>query len=62
MKAVKHYINSVGARMGMVKRVIVTDGGDMTNFHWEYGKGVVFPTKEEVDAIKNEGDDNGPTN
>jgi hypothetical protein len=62
MKAVQHYINSVGARMGLVKRVIVTDGGDMTNFEWEYGKGIVFPTKEMLDAAKNEGNSNGPTN
>lgn len=42
----KHYCYSVGAQIGIVKRVIVTDGGDNTVFLWEYKKGVVFPTQE----------------
>ena len=46
VEAVKHYTTSVGARMGMVKRVIITDGGDCTCFEWIYGKGQIFPTKE----------------
>ena len=41
--AFKHYTNSVGARMGMVSRVIITDGGDCTNAEWVYGKGIIFP-------------------
>jgi hypothetical protein len=31
MKAFKHYTSSVGARMGITRRVIITDGGDCTN-------------------------------
>ncbi len=31
------------AKSGKVKRVIITDGGDCTNFEWEYGKGITFP-------------------
>ena len=27
---------------GLVHKVIITDGGDCTNFVWEYGKGVTF--------------------
>lgn len=44
--AFKHYTHSVGARIGTTIRVIITDGGDMTNMEWEYGKGITFPTPE----------------
>jgi hypothetical protein len=43
VKAFAHYTTSVGARMGMTKRVIITDGGDCIAAEWIYGKGVVFP-------------------
>jgi hypothetical protein len=39
---------SVGAKIGTTQRVIITDGGDFTNFEWEFGKGVVFPPPEET--------------
>lgn len=45
VKAFAHYTSSVAARMGMVKRVIITDGGDCTNYEWQYGKGITFPEK-----------------
>ena len=41
--AAHHYCNSVGAKLGTTKRVIITDSGDFTCFEWIYGKGVVFP-------------------
>jgi hypothetical protein len=28
--------------LGMVKRIIITDGGDFTNFEWKHGEGVTF--------------------
>ena len=34
---------SVGAQTGVVTRVIITDGGDHTNFEWKFGKGITFP-------------------
>lgn len=40
--------NSVGAKAGIITKVIITDSGDFTNFEWRYGEGVVFPTKEQV--------------
>jgi hypothetical protein len=46
-KAVMHYANNVAAKMGLTKRVIITDGGDCTVFEWKYGEGIVFPPKEE---------------
>jgi hypothetical protein len=32
--------------VGIVQRVIITDGGDCINFEWKHGEGVVFPPKE----------------
>ena len=48
VNAFDHYTHSVGARLGMTVRVIVTDGGDNTNMEWEFGKGITFPKKEPV--------------
>jgi hypothetical protein len=47
LKGAKHYCTNVTAKMGITKRVIITDTGDLIVFEWEYGKGVVFPTKED---------------
>jgi hypothetical protein len=38
-----HYTTSVGAKLGITKRVTITDGLDCTNFEWVFGKGVTFP-------------------
>ncbi len=38
----KMLTESVGARIGTTVRVIITDGGDCTNFEWTFGKGVTF--------------------
>lgn len=43
MEAFKHYTTSVGARIGITKRVIITDGYDYTNMEWKYGEGITFP-------------------
>jgi hypothetical protein len=43
VQAAKHYTSSVAAKLGIVTKVIVTDGGDCTNFMWEYGRGIVYP-------------------
>lgn len=31
------------ALMGIIRRVVITDGGDCCCFEWGYGTGVVFP-------------------
>ena len=41
--ATKHYIESIGAKLGTTKRVIITDNGDCCAFEWQFGKGVTFP-------------------
>ena len=48
VKAVKHFTTSVAVQMGMVERVIVTDGGDCICLEWVHGQGIVFPTNETV--------------
>lgn len=48
VKRVKSITESVGARvMGIVERVIVTDGGDNICVEWKKGEGIVFPPKEQ---------------
>lgn len=42
VKAFHHYTNNVASDMGLVKRVIITDGGDCINAEWQYGKGITF--------------------
>ena len=42
-KAFGHYTTSVGARIGVTVRVIITDGGDCTVAEWVHGKGITFP-------------------
>jgi hypothetical protein len=42
-EAVRHYCNSVGARLGFTKRVIITDLEDIITFEWKHGEGIVFP-------------------
>lgn len=48
VNAAFHYCKSIAAQVGVTRRVIITDGGDFTNFEWKYGEGVVFPPKEEI--------------
>jgi hypothetical protein len=43
VKAARFYTDNVAARMGITRRVIVTDGGDYCVFEWKYGEGVVYP-------------------
>ena len=45
-KAFAHYTVSVAARYGMVRRVIITDGGDCICMEWVYGVGITFPDVE----------------
>jgi hypothetical protein len=43
MRAFKHYTNNVAVRMGIIERVIITDGGDCTNAEWKKGQGYTYP-------------------
>lgn len=35
---------SLGAKLGMTRRVIITDALDCTCFEWVHGKGVTYPS------------------
>jgi len=43
MRLVSQLSHSVGARMGMVQRIIITDSGDSTCLEWKPGLGITFP-------------------
>lgn len=40
--AFKHYTDNVATKMGIIERVIITDGGDNTNVEWVAGKGFSY--------------------
>jgi hypothetical protein len=48
VKTARQLSESVGAKLGMTVRIIITDGGDFTAFEWKRGEGVTFPTREEL--------------
>jgi hypothetical protein len=50
IKAFNHYTNNVASRVGIISRVILTDGGDCINMEWIHGKGVTFPPELAVDS------------
>jgi hypothetical protein len=41
----KRVTDSPAAKLGVVVRVIITDGGDFTCFEWRAGEGVTFPPR-----------------
>jgi hypothetical protein len=47
VKAFQHYTTNVSSKLGFVKRVIITDGGDCISMEWQHGKGITFPTSGE---------------
>jgi hypothetical protein len=44
----KRLTDSVGAATGLITKVMITDGDDNTNFLWEHGKGLIYPSREET--------------
>jgi hypothetical protein len=42
VRAFKHYTESVATKLGVVDRVIITDGGDCTNIEWRADKGFTY--------------------
>lgn len=47
VKTARHYCDNVAVKMGITKRVIITDGGDCCVFEWKAGEGVTWPTTEQ---------------
>lgn len=54
----KSQTETVGARLGTTRRVIVTDGGDFTNMEWKFGEGITYPP-ELAERIRGEKRGNG---
>jgi hypothetical protein len=46
----KDYTERPAARHGFIMKIAITDSGDYTNFQWEFGKGIVYPTPEQRDS------------
>lgn len=40
--AAKRLCEGPASMLGIVRRVIITDGGDFINFEWIYGKGITY--------------------
>ena len=57
VRAIRHYTDNVGTRMGIVARVIITDELDCICFEWTYGKGITYPTQQMVDEVLAEATD-----
>jgi hypothetical protein len=48
VKAFQHYTNNVASKIGITNRVIITDSGDCIAYEWKKGKGITFPSQEEI--------------
>jgi hypothetical protein len=46
VRTAKQLTETVGARIGTTRKVIITDGGDDTVFEWKFGEGVTYPKRE----------------
>lgn len=44
----RDYTRRPAALIGIIARVIITDGGDNCVFEWRYGEGVVFPPADNL--------------
>jgi hypothetical protein len=51
IKAFRHYTNNVACKLGITKRVIITDSGDSICYEWKQGKGITFPTPEQIKGM-----------
>jgi hypothetical protein len=47
-----HYTNNVATKIGLVVRVIITDGGDCINMEWQRGQGITYPKPEDNPGLK----------
>jgi hypothetical protein len=50
VECAKSLTQSVAARLNMIARIIITDGGDFTNFVWTPEAGVAYPPRAESRA------------
>lgn len=43
VKTAKDFSERPAAKIGIIARIVITDGGDFTVFEWQFGKGVTYP-------------------
>jgi hypothetical protein len=43
VETARHYTSNVAVKLGIVERVIITDGGDCCVFEWKKGEGITWP-------------------
>jgi hypothetical protein len=53
VKAFQHYTSNIAVKMGIIKKVIITDGGDCIAMEWQKDKGITFPTQQEMKNVPN---------
>jgi len=46
VETAKSYTDRPAALIGIIRRVIITDGGDYTVFEWKFGEGVTYPPND----------------
>jgi hypothetical protein len=45
VRTAKDYSTRPAVLLGVIERIIITDGGDFTVFEWKAGEGVTFPAR-----------------
>ena len=48
VETARSYTTRPAAVLGIIRRVIITDGGDNTCFEWKNGEGVTYPPREDA--------------
>lgn len=52
IKAASHCANSVGAEVGLIERIVITDSGDATVFEWKHGEGITWPPRKDSAVVE----------
>jgi hypothetical protein len=43
VRVAQQLTESIGAKIGITRQIMITDGGDSCVFEWKFGEGVTFP-------------------
>lgn len=49
VKTFRFFTTNVASKVGTTVRVIITDSGDCINMEWQFGKGITYPKREELE-------------
>lgn len=52
VKLAKRCTEKPAVALGVIVRVIITDGGDLCVFEWKAGEGITYPNMEDRDKTK----------